>query len=204
MNKKVVILGILILLIILIVIYIIAKPSGEIQYSDNPADWVDNGEINIDMVTKGKGYINEIGQQYRDGEIREVFDIQGHYKGIPFYDQYIQDDEIKMRITNNLNPEDNIIDGYMTEHKEGDKWIVDIFVDADWKKQLPHTFIHWGLQFVQQKQFMYSEIESGIYHDQIIDNEKRFDQESGIRTYGIVVGDITKEDTANKTAMVLI
>jgi hypothetical protein len=109
-----------------------------------------------------------------------------------------------MRITNDLNPNDGIIDGFMTEKKEGGKWIVDIFVDRDWKNQIGETNIFWGTLYGQEKRFVFTEISNGIYHDQIIDDKDRFSENVRIRRFGIVVGDLTRTDTSKKTLMKLI
>lgn len=203
MNKKVVIIGVILLLIILIGVYLLAKPPAK-EYSDNPADWVEKGEVDVDLATKGKGYINPIGQQYRDGEISTVFEIESYYKGDYFSEEFIENGRVKMRITNDMNPNDGVIEGFMTEKKEDGKWIVDIFVDEDWKRNIGKTNILWGVQYKQEKTFLFNKISSGIYHDQIIDDENRFDENVRIRTFGVIVGDLTKEDTSGKTLMKLI
>lgn len=205
MNKKAISILVIIITaiaILLAIIYIFAeKPSA--QYSDNPADWVKQGKIDVEQATKGTGYINEIGQQYRDLETSTVFETEGYYKGNQFTDEAIVDGKTKMRITPEMKPNDGVIEGFMTERKDTktDKWIVDIFVDSDWKKQVGQTNIHWGIMYAQEKQFVFNEISPGIYHDQIIDDSDRLLENARIRTYGIIVGDITKENTKGKTLM---
>lgn len=203
MNKKVMIIGVILLLIILIGIYLLAKPPSK-EYSDNPSDWIEKGEINVDQTTKGTSYMDEVGQQYRDEDTRTVFEIESYYKGDQFYDEAIKDGKVKMRITNDMTPGDGVIDGFMTEKYEDGKWIVDIFVDSDWKQQIPQTNIFWGTMYDQEKKFVFTEISRGIYHDQIIDDSERLFEDARIRTFGIIVGDITKGDTSKKTLMKLI
>jgi len=208
MNKKVVstlAIIIIIIAIILAIMYIFAEKQGPTAYSNNPTDWVDKGTIDVEQATKGTGYINEIGQQYRDASTSTVFETEGYYKGNQFFDEATVDGKIKMRITNEMNPNDGIIDGFMTERKDDKtgKWIVDIFVDEDWKKQVGLTNIYWGTMYKQEKQFVYAEINQGIYHDQIIDDSDRLLENARIRTFGIIVGDITKESTKGKTLMKL-
>ncbi len=203
MSKKVVVV-IVISILIVIGIYLLLSLPKEKAYSDNPKDWIEKGEIDVDLATKGKGYINPIGQQYRDGEISTVFEIEGYYKGDYFSEEFIENGKVKMRITNDLNPNDGVIEGFMTEKKEKGKWIVDIFVDEDWRQKVGKTNILWGILYRQEKTFLFNEISKGIYHDQIIDDENRFEDNARIRSFGIIVGDLTREDTSRKTLMKLI
>jgi hypothetical protein len=203
MNKKVVIIGVILLLIILIGIYLLAQAPTK-GYSDNPSDWMEKGEINIDLATQGKGHIDEIGQQYRDGDISTVFEIESYYKGNQFFEEAVKDGKVKMRITNDMTPNDGIIEGFMTEKYADGKWIVDIFVDSDWKEQVGLSNIYWGVMYAQEKKFVFTEISRGIYHDQIIDDSDRLFEDARIRTFGVIVGDLTKGDTSGKTLMKLI
>ena len=205
MSKKLVkalVIIIIVIALLLAIVYLFAE-KPQTQYSDNPADWVKQGKIDVEQATKGTGYINEIGQQYRDLETSTVFETEGYYKGNQFFDEATVDGKTKMRITTDMKPNDGVIEGFMTERKDEktDKWIVDIFVDEDWKKQVGQTNIYWGIMYVQEKQFVYNEISPGIYYDQIIDDSDRLLENARIRTYGIIVGDITKENTKGKTLM---
>ena|GEM_PF-5522907 len=203
MEKKVVIIGIIITLILLVVsVYISTRPK---PYSpEEPETWVEDQTISVERATDGKGYMNEIGQQYRDEEISTVFELEGYYKGNKFFNQAIEDDEVKMKLTNEMVPRNGVIEGFMTETRKQGKWVVDIFVDEDWKNQLEFTNIYWGFGFDKERPMVFTEISPGIYHDSIIDDENRFEDNARMRMSGIIVGDITKEDTANKTIMVLI
>jgi len=203
MNKKPVIIVIIILILAIGIYLIIQTPEKEKKYSDNPKEWIEQGEINVDSATKGKGYLNSIGQQYRDKDISTVFELEGYYKGDYFAERFVKDGKIKMKLGPEMNPNDGIIEGFMTEKKENGKWKVDIFVDEDWKQQVGKTNIHWGIMYKQEKTFLFNEISKGIYHDQIIDDEDRLDFNARLRTFGIIAGDITKQDTSGKTLMKL-
>ncbi len=210
MSKKAVsalVIIVIIISIILAVTYLSEKPIAQQKYSDNPADWVKQGEINVEQATKGTSYINEIGQQYSDTETSTVFELEGYYKGEYFNTEYADSSgRTKMKLTNEMKPNDGIVEGFMTERKdqETEKWIVDIFVDEDWKKQVGATNIYWGTLYRQNKQFVFDEISPGIYHDQIIDDSDRLLENARIRTFGIIVGDVTREETAGKTLMKLV
>lgn len=210
MDKKLVTALIIIIItiaVLLAVTHLSEKPAVQQQYSDNPADWVKQGEINVEQATKGTSYINEIGQQYNDAETSTVFELEGYYKGEYFNTEYTDENRrTKMRLTNKMNPNDGIVEGFMTERKdsETEKWIVDIFVDEDWKKQVGKTNIYWGTMYLQNKQFVFAEVSPGIYHDQIIDDSDRLLENARIRTFGIIVGDLTREETAGKTLMKLV
>lgn len=210
MSRKAVIIlagAIIIVAVILAVTHLSEKPAVQQQYSDNPADWVKQGIIDVEQATKGTSYINEIGQQYSDSETRTVFETEGYYKGNYFNTEYIDESngKTKMRITTAMKPNDGIVDGFMTERKDKKigKWVVDIFVDEDWKKQVGQTNIYWGKFYMQNKQFVFNEISPGIYHDQIIDDSNRLLENARMRMFGIIVGDATKEDDAGKTVMKL-
>lgn len=210
MNKKLVsALAIMTIItaMLLGIIYIFAEKPAAREYSNNPADWVKQGEISVEQATKGTGYINEIGQQYRDRETSTVFELEGYYKGNYFNTEYVNENgRTKMKLTNKMNPNDGIVEGFMTERKDSEtgKWIVDIFVDKDWKSQVGKTNIYWGTMYLQNKQFVFSEVSNGIFHDQIIDDSKRLMENARIKTFGIIVGDVTKEQTEGKTLMKLV
>jgi len=198
---------IIIVAIILAITYIFAEKPVSTQYSDNPSDWVKQGEISVEQATKGTSYINEIGQQYNDAETSTVFELEGYYKGEYFNTEYADSNgRTKMKLTNEMKPNDGVVEGFMTERKDEKtgKWMVDIFVDEDWKKQVGETNIYWGTMYKQNKQFVFDEVSSGVYHDQIIDDSDRLLENARIRTFGIIVGDVTREETEGKTLMKLV
>lgn len=202
MDKKVVIAIIILAMVIAIAIYFIVRPEPE-YYPEEPSKWVEGSKISVEKATGGKGYINEIGEQYRDENISTVFELEGYYKGKYFSENFVENGKVKMRITTDMKPGDGVIEGFMTEKKEGDIWVVDIFVDEDWKNQLAFTNIHWGLAYKNERPFLFNEVSKGIYHDTVIDDSDRLRDDARIRMYGIIVGDITKEDTSKKTLIKL-
>jgi flagellar basal body-associated protein FliL len=210
MDKKLVsvLVGITVIAAVALAItYIFSEKPAAKEYSDNPADWAKQGTIDVEQATKGTSYINEIGQQYNDAETSTVFELEGYYKGNYFNTEYIDENSrTKMKLTNEMKPNDGIIEGFMTERKDEKtgKWLVDIFVDADWKKQVGTTNIYWGVMYRHEKKLVFSEISPGIYHDQVIDDSDRLLENARIRTFGIIVGDVTPEETEGKTLMKLV
>ncbi|MBW2973346.1 hypothetical protein KY346_03055 [Candidatus Woesearchaeota archaeon] len=202
MEKKVVIIGIIITLILLLVsIYISTRPK---PYSpEEPETWVEDSTIDIDKATGRRMFMDSMGLQYRDTEISTVFELEGYYKGQQFTNQFVEDGEVKIRITTEMTPDDGIMEGFMTEKREDGQWIVDIFLDEDWKEQMNFTNIQWGVMYTKMRPFEFKEIDSGMYHDQIIDDAERFSDDARIRTFGILVGDVTKEHAPGRTMMSL-
>lgn len=202
MDKKVVLVIIILAIVLAITVYFITKQTQE-YYPAEPSKWIEGSKISVEKATGGKGYVNEIGQQYADENIRTVFELEGYYKGKSFQETFVENGKAKMKITTEMKPGDGIIEGFMTEKKEGDAWVVDIFVDDDWKNQLAFTNIYWGILYKNKRPFLFNELSKGIYHDTILDDSARLLGNASIRTYGIIVGDITKEDTSGKTIMKL-
>jgi len=201
MNIKVVI-GSLAALIVIIIGILFLIPGAE--YSDEPKDWIDKTKegIEIDVVdaTKGTGYVDEIGQQMRDGETITVFDWEGFYQGKHFLNEYKDSQgNILMRISPDMDSNDGIIEGFVMERKENGKFMIYVFLDEDWKNALPETNMFWGSELQKEKKFEFDELRNGIYMSVVEDDPSRFAEDMKIHLGGIIVGDITKEDTEDKT-----
>lgn len=210
MNKKRRWLVILLIITILIILvnYYLSLPKN-IVFSDNPKDWIekegDVNELNIDQISKGKSHSDNLGQQFKDYEkkIRTSFKQEGFYKGKYFTNVYSENNKELMKITNKINPNDGVIDGYILEIIE-DKPIVYIFLDQDWKEKIGETNIFWGINFANEKKFDFKEISKGIYMDKIIDDVNRFSNNFTIHTWGVIVGDITRDNDFNKTLIKIV
>jgi len=177
-------------------------------YSDEPNDWIiDKGngikEIDVEEVTDGEGFLDENGQQYEKYGNRFLFDYDGLYNGVFFLDEiYLNEDDGKpiMRITPNLKPYDGVIEGFIVEKiVDNETLISNIFVDEDWKKSLGYkTNIIWGKDWKNFKKFKFTQIEPGIYMDSIEDERDRLSHNFKEAYGGIVVGDVTVDDVAER------
>ena len=153
MNKKRRWLVVLLIIAVftILVNYYLSLPKS-IVFSNDPKDWIDKNneitEVNVNQVSKGKSHIDNLGQQFNDyeKEIRTSFKQEGFYKGNYFTNSYSEKNKEVMKITNKINPNNGIIEGYILEIIE-DKPIVYIFLDQDWKEKIGETNIFWGINF---------------------------------------------------------
>jgi len=212
MQKKRGEINVVILVIILIAILgtIYLVYTQRPYYTNNPKDWIERDgnsfEINVDKVTGGTGFSDEIGIQLRQPGISTVFDFEAYYKGNYFKKEYVNEGLVLMRVGENMNPNDGIIEGFMVETIENGDPLVYIFLvlDEDWKSSLEQTNIFWGLDYANEKTFSFNEIRSGIYMDVISDDPSRFSDNYKIHQWGIIVGDLTRDDSEDKTLIKLI
>jgi len=198
MNKKIIILGLIIILIISGIFYFLRRPE-EIVYTDEPETWVETTgigikQINVDKITRGTGYDGDDQLYLTINGTRTAFPYEGYYKGEYFEIKEIQQDGlIKMEVDSTFDIDDGIIEGYIVERYLNDTFEIFIFLDEDWKKEIPITNIIWGKDYSKTKQFIFNEVERGVYMDKIIDDARRFDYNYLQSNTGIIVGDATQE-----------
>ncbi len=198
--KKIIALAIIVLVLISLYYYwALPKP---VEFSNNPADWVKDNKINLFYATKGQAHLLDTIQYSREG-INTAFEIEGFYKGKKFLKEYKINNATIMRITQELKPNDGIMDGFIFEKIENQTVKAYLFVDEDWKKYMTRTNILWGRNFENQKEFNYEEIKKGIYMNFIEDDRNRFSKDFTVHTGGIMMGDISKEDSKDKTLIIL-
>jgi len=205
MQKKVFfsILAIIFSLILISAIIILNIPK-QIKYSDDPKTWIETKaagikEVSVDKVTKGKSFIDPLGQQYRSDKIITVFDYEGFYKGRYFKSEYIEENKILMRISQTMNANDGIIEGFIVEEiKEGIP-VAYIFLDEDWKELVGPTNIFWGAELQNEQPFSYTQVDNGIYMNTINDDQARFSEDYRFHYGSIIVGDLTRENQVNAT-----
>ncbi len=195
----------LILLLILVglfVILVIPKDAIKFKpiYSDNPKKWIDTKgpvkEINIEKATAGAGEIDVIGLQYDDSEsgVVTAFVHSGFYHGVYFDEQFVDEEgKILMKITNDMKPNDGVIEGFVIEKIKDGKPIAYVFLDEDWKKKVGKTYIRYGSSFEHEKIFVFNEASKGIYYDFFEDDATRFADDYTVHIGGIIVGDISQE-----------
>lgn len=191
---------IVILLIILAsaLLLFYSAPKKEV-FSENPKDWIkqnnEGATVDVGEATKNKGKY-EFGSQVlvSEKELSSVF-FKGVYEGTVFTLQYPEEGQ-KIRISQQMNPNDSIADFFAVLREEKGKKALYIFVDEDWKKQSKENIniVYGDLQdkeLMAEKKFDFSNVKDGVYSNKIIEPPVGGGYER------IFVGDITKEDIKN-------
>ena len=199
MKKKVVV-WVVVVLIVVSSLYLF-WPRKAPGYSQQPEDWIEDigygvEMINVEEVTEGAGYINDIGQQYNDGNVMTVFSFDGLYEGEYFADYYEDEDgEVLLKIHQFLEPRDGVIEAFFVEKIEDDEVYAYIFLDEDWKLKMPDSNILWGKDFQNSQKFDFSQkIKEGVYMNKIKDDIERFENNFREHEGGIAVGNADSED----------
>jgi hypothetical protein len=193
MNKTVII-GIVVLLAILAGIIYLIMPEKP-YYSDAPNDWTEKTAegtyVDIEKATKGQSFDNERNEYFIVNGTRTSFKYEGFYNGNYFEKEYLENGKIRMRVGTTLNPNDGIIEGIATERINNGVYEVLIFVDEDWRKQMPSTNIIWGAKYQLVKPYSFTPVRDGIYLSIIEDDPERFGDNHHTSYAGIIVGAIT-------------
>ena len=178
------------------------------EVEDSGGIVIDKGkvkEINIEQITSGASFVDALGQQYDDGEISTVFGYSGFYRGVYFDSEYVGDDgNVKMRITNKMNPSDGVIEGFAVAKIEDNKPIVQIFLDEDWKRLVGDTYIWSGVGYKKYQEFDFNEVSNGIYSDSIEDDPGRYLESYSIHLGGIIIGDVSKDKVEKRNEDITI
>ncbi len=173
----------------------------EKNYSDNPHDWINDlgggvKEIDVEEITDGASLIDGLGsQQWNDGTIDTAFGFEGLYNGEYFIRYYADESEKKlMKITNELNKNNGIIEGFMVGKIEEDYFITYIFLDEDWKLKVNgETNLVWGTRYENFRKFRFEEINDGIYMDKVKEEKERFSEDFSFHKGNVMVGNFTLE-----------
>lgn len=173
--------------------------TSENYYSNNPKKWVDDiGSskiLDVKEATRGGAYVDNIGeQQYK--EIGTMFSSEGWYKGEYFIKEYIDENNIlKIKITNNMTPNDGVLEGYLVERMEEEKLYAYVFLDSDWKEQFPNSEIYWGGNYQNNITFDFeNEVSKGIFLTKIEDDMDRFKLNFSIHQGGFYIGDLREDE----------
>ncbi len=198
-------------------------PGEKVFFSEEPENWVydnpstldEDVKIDVFMATEGKTRLAKSQQDYFiNGDITSFF-YQGMFKGNHFKSEYLPkdfsnitkglaisekremaDDLALMQITNEFDPDDGIINGFILGKEEDGKVVFYIFVDNDWKSELEFTNIIWGNNFrdiesLNERSFDFSKLEGGVYIDKL-ETDVDWYKEDVIKG-GIVVGEVDEE-----------
>lgn len=187
------------LLTIIIVLVVIAFFSW--MYRLVPQKIVTQGafkEINVEQITHKTSIIDAVGQQHM--QLKTVFTYEGWYHGNHFVSIYDDEGIPTMRITEKMNPSDGVIEGFVLETIEDGKPYLSIFLDEDWKQQLPGTQLYWGKTFQNRQLFDFTKrLESGVYMNKVADDMQRFENNYSLHYGGLYVGML--KDDGNSTVI---
>ncbi len=196
-----VLLVVVILVGVLLVRRNVVTREVEPYYSEDPKTWVDDKgkgriEVNVDKVTLGEGFITDNGEQYETADIETVFDYDGWYKGNYFKRAYYEGGKKVMSINPEMKPDDGIIEGFVLERFEDDIPYLYIFLDEDWKNEIPDTKVHWGYRFQNKVDYIFdNQISNGVYMVKIEDEMARFENNAPLRMGGVYVGDWREDNS---------
>jgi hypothetical protein len=198
-------------------------PDKMLYFTPQPESWAERddlsdipGDVRISLTKATQGSSDFSGNRleyFEKGSITAFF-YHGLYKGEDFDYEYIhpdfynlstskltpgQIDELRQKykvieITQNLKPEDGIMQAFIVAKKDTKGFRFYIYVDEDFKRLLGSSNIVYGEDFLDrdtliERPFDFSEVSPGIYMDKIEDYNKWYDSEP--ITGGIAVGDIS-------------
>ncbi len=208
------ILGVLAVVIIGILLFNMFKPEQSrldenFDYSVEPESWIREEEdtIIVDVAQATSGNAQHVFSQQRyidtDGSIVTLF-YEGNYLGKAFKRVYYdEDDEAKMRIYPEMNPNDGVIDSFVLFKKEDGNFVFYLFVDEDWR-ELSNDNINviWGSDIqdtdnLHYEPFDFTKNDDGIYYMKITDDIEWFMNQNPV-TGRLFFGEITLQNVRNK------
>ncbi len=211
-SKKAVRAGVWLFIILSLVIgaavgiyfYMITQKPVQPLYQSNPNTWIEEmpgniKEVSVEKVTKGESFVDTNGQQYITKEIGTVFNYNGWYQGQAFRREFRDGaGKVLMRINKEMNPNDGVSEVFVIERiqkeAKGDKLTIYVFLDEDWKKNVP-TKIYLGKRFENEKEFDFTkEVSEGIYMNEFRDTPERFENNYATHYGGVIVGDLREDD----------
>ena len=216
MNKKVVIAVSTIIVVISAVLLYLYYQQGDdfeevIPYSEYAPDWVDklenktidNKTISIDIAEATGERSDFIVDQQRyiesNGKIISLF-YGGSYNGNVFHNIYVDEkDKIRMRLWNNMNPRDGVIEGFALFKRENDAPVIYLFIDEDWKRQSNENInIIWGNNITEKDNLNYRKYDfsmemNGVYIDKITEDVSWFIEQNPVMGR-LFFGEIDIED----------
>jgi hypothetical protein len=201
-NLVLVSLLVIVLVIVGIIIYtLLPQKPVEPYFQDSPETWIEEKDniktINVDKVTKGEGFLDSQGQQYITKDIGTVFSYHGFYKGQFFRREYTKDEKTIIKISNNMDPNDGIIEGFVIEKLKDNTPTLYVFLDEDWKKKVFETKVYFGRSFQNEQEFDFSQqTTSGIYMNEILDDITRFENNYATHLGGVWVGDLREDNNS--------
>ena len=173
-------------------------------YSDEPRDWIGrNGTksvISVEDSTKEQGvyYGGDLHYVGIDGN-ELLLNINGYYNAQWFNRVFFdENNNILFKIGNEMNPNDNVPEGFALMKEEKNGLAVYLFIDEDWKKKTNNDInIIWSEDLSENDllktiKFDFSKENNGIYVDKITDNISWLEKNSS--RGGIVFGEISLDE----------
>lgn len=182
-------------LIVIIINILIYFPYDQLKtYSDKPESWIDNNKVAIMEATKDEASVSSTGLDYFSDKLSTGFTMDGFYDGEYFTGKSFSiNDSVVMSIDEDLNPDDNVIDGFILDRFEDDELFSYIFVDDDWKNQVLDSEIVHGKNFENVIKFNFTkQISKGVYMMKIKEDLSRFSNNFNIHNGGVSVGGFRK------------
>jgi hypothetical protein len=126
--------------------------------------------VDVEEAAGGNAKKQPMGNiEYDEGGYQLLFIPTGLYMGVPFATEYRDDkDTLRMHITDSLDPNNGVIESWMTFNIRNDDLHVNIFLDRDWREQVKGTTnIMWGEEWDNMQEFGWDSISPGVYMDEI-------------------------------------
>lgn len=174
LKKVVIVVGIFLVAIVSIIYLIIPKSPDYITAISMTKTSKDTRLPTFEIEQKGfdsRASIDYGGDIVYDTEkYVHVFAHDGFYKGKYFRHQYIdEENNVKMRISPNITPNDGIIESYMIVKIDYPKVVAKVFLDSDWKNEFGNnTYVLYGESFKNETKFKWNEETPGIYSMTIV------------------------------------
>jgi len=132
---------------------------------------------------------------YVNGDYDATFFARGTYKGKPVGTFYFDGKTKQMEITRYLNPSDGTIQGNAVFSGENGKMKAMFYLDEDWKKKVGKTWLLWGKNWENEREFVFTEVLNGLYSDNVEDSDiSRFRKDYHISDGNFAVTDASGEE----------
>lgn len=157
-------------------------------------------EVNDSAVVQESGYVqDDTTFQVIYGNRMTELNIIGTYNGQTFYDGfYEQDGDIVMSLDKDLDPDDDVIDGFMVGHMTGDRQdptlVVDIYMDETFINATEDPqIVVWdqNIDTVREYDMNLTEVTDGVYRYRFgEESTRRFRPDHAYSGANILVGDV--------------
>ena len=203
---KTLIIIIILSLLIKIIFFSVETYIGSESYKNNPENWIEETNTSFDLdvnkIPGGSLEYDGYNQQFNDGNIRTAFFVEGWYDE-KYFKNHIEDEAVKIKITNEFNPNDEYLDVFLSGVFVRGEPYIDIFLDKAWLDTLGKVNIWYGESYEHYAKFNFSiknEIKPNLFHNRIKEDINRYDMNSNpIQSRGgLLIGNLDRNDWFNK------
>ena len=171
-------------------------------YTIEPEPWVEDTpftdeendvKISVSRATRSKSKFDIDKQEIYDKGLKTLFS-NGLYKGMPLgIAKAILNESTELIIGPEMDPDDGVVEAFILGKYEEDEFAFYIFLDEDWKKQIPDTNILYANDLDEStvRKYDFTSYTKGIYIDKVKGDFDWF--LSSPRKGGVFVGEINKE-----------